>query len=283
MKNASSKYKIAFLIPVFEKIDCVEDQIQNIHTICPNSVIIFHVNSVCSDEYYQQVEFLVNYYDFCFLLKERFPSNWGSGFLVNVYYYAIKWFIINSIADYLFITHSNSLLINPKLEKNIYDFDFYFNGSKALNDLSELIKIDKTLLRLKEKFDIHVNNVDGTAMNYKVASEVENILKDFLIDQNKNYASEEYYLSSIFEYIKSGFIYKGVTLERWGHVGDNNINYYDLQVEKSADYIVDLMLNNQYDVLAQLNIFSLKRVARDYNDRTRILIRDHFGYNNQIY
>ena len=62
------KYKIVFLIPVFEAADCVEDYIQNIHTICPNSAIVFHVNSLSSDEYYKSIERLCEYYSFCYLL-----------------------------------------------------------------------------------------------------------------------------------------------------------------------------------------------------------------------
>jgi len=280
--NSLKKYKIAFIIPVFEKIDCVEDQVQNIRAVCLNSAIIFHVNSCCSSTYYEQIVFLTKCYDFCFLMEERFPSNWGTGFLVNVYYHAIKWFVTSKTADYLFITHSNSLLINPQLEKKIYEFDFYFNKSFEVTKFSESAANDKNLMLMKSKINIHVTNVDGTAINQKVATELENTLKDYLVTEPLNYHADEYYLSSILESIKDRYKFKDGALERWGHVADGNIELWNLQIKKSADYIVDLMLNNQYDILSKLNIFSLKRVNRDYDDRVRTMIRDHFEYNNEI-
>ena len=111
--SLSKNYKILFLVPVFEQEDCVEDLIQNIQATCPNSAILFHVNSNSNASFYDNIQTLVNFYSFCYLLPNRYPTEWCNGVLAFVFLDMIKYANENINYDYCYFTASNSLVVNP--------------------------------------------------------------------------------------------------------------------------------------------------------------------------
>lgn len=285
--NSLKRYKIIFLVPIFEREDCVEDLIQNIHTICPNSAILFHINSNCSQTFIDNINKLKNHYNFCYILPEKYPSEWASGFLTNIYIQMMNWCIENDISDYIYITHSNSLLINPKLESFIYSHEIFFPlpGTKHSGDWWEKILLDQNILDYVKPLGdmIYVTSIEGAAMNLKVAQHFVDDLIKVIPNINVEYPSEEYYIPTSFMKIKDRYRYMNCALERWGHTVDHVVNGYKLGVSKNEEYILNIVLNNQFDVLSKLNLYSIKKIERKYNYPFRELLRNHFGYNNVIF
>jgi len=264
--------------------------IQNIHTICPNSGILFHINSSCDDEYYQKVLNLIDFYDFCYLFPKRYNSFWGSGYLFNIYIEMMEWCIERNICDYVFLTHSNSILINTQLETNIYNYELYFSDCGPIGNSGgfvEHVQKDKIIQRYKNTGDgkIYVTSTDGAAMTLKVAADFIKELKPYFIVDAVNYPSEEYYLPTAFIKLKlkEKYKYLNTTLERWGDTIDYNIVFFQLKAENNEDYITQLILSGQENILSKLNLYSLKKIPRDFHNKSRTLIRNHFGYNNILY
>lgn len=282
-----TKYKIMFLVPVFEAPDCVEDLIQNFHTIAPNSGILFHINSECDEEFVTHINKLVDFYDFCHILPTRYPTSWSSGFLFNTFVDMMNWCVQKNISDYVYITHSNSLLINKDLEKKIYQYDIFFPspGIKTTGDWWEFICEDYNILNYIKTKDntIYSIAIEGVAMKLQPAKDCVEDLLNWFIKTPVKYPSEEYYIPTSLQFIKDKYNYKDTSLERWGHTLDQNVCEYQLQVQKNTDYIIPMILNNQNLMLSGLNLYSVKKIKREYHYKIRTIIREHFGYQNLIY
>jgi len=285
--NSLKNYKILFLIPIFEREDCVEDLIQNIHTICPNSAILFHINEKCPVFFKNNIQTLVKNYSFCYILPKQFPSDWGSGFLTNIYIEMMKWAVEKNIADYIYITHSNSLLINPQLELFIDSYEIYFPipGIKNSGDWWEKILLDQNILDYAKTSDhlIYATAIEGSSMTTEVAKHFVNDLFNVIPHKNVEYPSEEYYIPTSFMKIKNKYKHLNCALERWGHTVDHVVNGYKLNVEKNEEYMLHIIMNNQFDILTKLNLFSIKKIERNYNYPFRVLMRNHFKYNNIVF
>jgi hypothetical protein len=273
-----------FLVPIFEALDCVEDLIQNIHTICPNSGILFHINSNCSAEFISNANKLVDFYDFCYVLPKQYPSDWATGYLFNIYVDMMDWCVKKNFCDYIYVTHSNSLLINTQLEENIYKYQLYFPdpGIKTAGDWWEHIEVDSNMFDyISNKEDIIYSiAIEGVAMTLEVAKDCVEDLKPYFITQPVSYPAEEYYIPTSLMYIKGKYKHLNVALERWGHTIDHNVNLYQMDVDSNEDYMVPMILSGQENTLSKLNLYSIKKIKRVYNYQARVLIRNYFGYNN---
>ena len=279
------KYKIVFLIPVFEAADCVEDYIQNIHTICPNSAILFHVNSLSSDEYYKSIERLCEYYSFCYLFPFRYPSNWGDGWITRVYIEMQGWALNNLEFDYIYYTASNSLIVNPNLENVIYNYDVNYWGvsEKKDGDWWEIISQDKILFKYSQ--NVYFTSMEGVLFNKKYSEVLVNELVNVLNYEPYPYPTEEYWLATAYKKLEKIHNWNngGFCMERWAHVSDGCIYDYQFDVDIVEDYVVHLITNSKYDILSDMKIYSLKRVTRDYNNFLRKTIREHFNYSNVLF
>ena len=287
LKSILKHYKIVFLVPVFESIECAEDLINNIYTICPNSGIILHVNSNSSIEFQNNISKLVNIYDFCYLFPIKYPSDWGHGYLATIYVEMMEWCLKNLSFDYVYQTASNSLMINPLLETRIYDFDGYcYNpGVKNSGDWWDKISLDTNLLRYIKSKDnkIYVCITEGFALSKIACEKLVNDLIPHLPRHRVDYPTEEYWIPTAFNHLKKDIIYKDRCLEKWEQGKDEWINDLALPVDRVSGYTINLMLENKFDVLSNTFCYSLKRIPRVYNDLLRKTIREHFGYSNQIF
>lgn len=284
--NISPPYKIVFLIPIFEAPDCVEDLIKNIKTLCPNSGILFHVNYNSSDEFYNKIQKLIDHYSFCYLFPKRYPSDWGFGYLAAIYIEMMNWCLNNLNFDYIYQTASNSLLINPKLEQKIYEFDGYCYdpGIKHNGDWWDKISQDTKLFEyIKDKGNqIYVCITEGMALNKAFTQDLVEELIDKVPKDRINYPSEEYWIPTAVVHLRKKYKYKNRCLEKWAHGKDEFLNLWLLPVDRVDNYVIDLMLDDQFDILSNTYCFSLKKINRAYDDLFRKTIRDHFKYHNEL-
>lgn len=280
-------YKIVFILPVFEKPECVEDQVQNIHALCPNSCVLIHVNSNSDQQFYDKIKRITDHYDFCHMYPERLPTDWCSGFLAVAYIEMMDWCLKNMDADYIYFTASNSLVVNPLLEERIYEHDAYFYNPwvKYLGGWWEYISLDSDLFEYIAKYDnnVYVCVVEGAAFNRQSARIFVDELIDVLPRKQINYPAEEYWLPTGFMHVKDRIKFKDTCLERWSHVKDIYIDRWHLPVDSVREYVIELIVENQFEVLAKTYCYSLKRITRDYNDLYRKTIREHFGYANNLF
>lgn len=285
IKANNEKYKIVFLIPVFEAIDCVEDFIQNIHTVCPNSAIVFHVNSNSSIQYFENVQKLCNYYSFCYLFSERYPSDWANGYLAKVYTELQNWCYHNLNYDYVYFTASNSLVVNPNLESEIYAHDVYYwePGIKKDGDFWEIISQDRVLLNYSDV--VYVTLIEGQVFSKEKSKLIIDELIHVLDYTPLKYGTEEYWFPTAYKKLekKHNWHNAGYTMERWAWLGDFIIHDYQFDAKKVDEYVIHLICNSNFDILSNMKIYSLKRIDRVYNSFMRKTIREHFGYHNKIF
>lgn len=292
MKNIGGEikdHKIVFLIPIFESIECVEDLICNIQNICPNSFILFHVNLNSDESFFSNVELLTQRYDDCSIFPKRYPSNWGDGYLATVYIEMMDWCLSNLNFEYVYLTASNSLMINPLLVENINQFDLYFYepGIKSSGDWWEHISKDEKLFEYMEGkvSNVYCAIIEGMAISKQYTEWFVKELKPFLNHKPVFYPTEEYWIATAYVYLKAKnkMNHHPFNLERWAHMSDATINQYKLKVEKTENYVGYLIKEKQYEVLANMNIYSLKKINRQYNDPLRDMIRNHFSYINKVF
>ena len=280
-------YKIFFLVPIFEKEESVEDLIQNIKSLCPNSGIVFHIDQSCSDEFCAKIHTLEEYYPFCFILPERYDTHWGSGLLMEVFCEMIN-FIDKFDYQYMYITASNSLIINPKLEEIVDTADIFYGNPWMFRGgwVKDALEKDSSILKYIENkhTNVFVHICEGMCLCKKFANELYKEIRPYLNYEVVSYPREEYLLPTAFNQLdKSDYRRVDRNLEKWVWVRDNNIDKYALSVATPKEYAFDILLNSQYDILSQMWVYSLKRIDRNYEDYHRRMIREHFCYNNQVF
>lgn len=285
----NTKYRLVFLVPIFESIECVEDLICNIRSVCPNSFILFHVNLNSDDIFVSNVNLLIKTYKNCAVFPTRYPSNWGDGYLATVYIEMMNWCLNNLDFEYVYLTASNSLIVNPLLEENAqkYDLCFWEPGIKSSGDWWEHISRDTNLFEyLKGKTNgVYCAIIEGMTINHECSKMFVQELTPYLNYKPVFYPTEEYWFATAYVYLKSKWKIRHhpFNLERWAHKPDGTIYEYKLQVEKTEDYVYQLLAESQYNILADMNIYSLKKITRKYDDPFRTMIRDHFGYINKVF
>lgn len=287
--NSSVNYKIVFLVPIFENEDCVEDLIKNIQATCPNSAILFHVNSNSNDDFFQNIEKLVDYYSFCYLLPQRYPTEWCNGVLAFAFLDMMKYANELIDFDYCYFTASNSLVINPLLEDALYPYDAFLRQPYKLRDDAKIMYFNKDE-NLKQYVDLYHGDVyncffEGMALSKKITKHFVDDAHSYASKTPVYYCSEEIWLPTILSNLneKHNYNWCKENLEKWSHFGDHVINDLQLEVGVARDYVSSIFAESNYSMLSEINIYSLKRVPRVYNDELRTLIRNNFGYANEIF
>ena len=287
--SLSKNYKILFLVPVFEQEDCVEDLIQNIQATCPNSAILFHVNSNSNASFYDNIQTLVNFYSFCYLLPNRYPTEWCNGVLAFVFLDMIKYANENINYDYCYFTASNSLVVNPELENAVLSHDVFLRNPYKLSDSAKIMYFnkDENLKNYTHLYQGEVYNCffEGMVISKQVGKHFVEEAHHFASKTPVHYCSEEVWLATVLVNLNEKHQYNWckVNLEKWSHIGDHIINDLQLDVGIARDYVCSILAESNYAVLSNMNIYSLKRVNRSYLDEFRTLIRNNFGYSNEIF
>lgn len=282
--NSYPRYKIGFLIPVFEKAECVEDYVSNINTLCPNSLAIIHVDQNSDEKYFEKIKKIESSYSNCVVFPERIKTGWSNGLLPLTFIKMINWSKKFNCENYYF-TASNSLVVNPRLESFVDKHDIcYYNPGLTGEENGWWPKIsqDKGIFKYYDN-KIYLTCFEGMVLKSNIAFKMHDNLIDVLPREPVNYPAEEYWIPTWF--IKSGFQvnHHPYCLERWAHLPDENVYKFTLDCKVSGDYIQELIKQKKFEMLENFNIFSLKRVPRVYNDPLRATVRETFGYSNRVF
>ncbi len=280
------KYKIVFLVPVFEREDCVEDLVLNIQHFCPNSAIVLHVNSKSSDFYYNNICKIADYYSHCYIAPMRYPSDWGAGYLARVYVEMMQWCLQNIEFDYIYLTASNSLIVNPNLEKDIYNYELYSWEPWPQNESNgwwECISKDYKLFEYSPT--VYGCVFEGSAYNVACSKLMIKELYDILQYDPYPYPTEEYWIPSAIKKIINQYDVKfaNYAMEVWSHVKDGVVHNYHLQVDAAEEYISEFIQKGDYGFLSSVRIYSVKRVPRAYGAPLRVMIRENYNYTNKLF
>ena len=292
INNNYDSSKLLFSIPIHEKQDIVNNQIENIFNYNPNSKIIFHINNSFKNfnnelSNYSNVHFNPN----------RFNYEYARGLLwihVNNFLEAIK---LGIKFEYFIILSSNEMFIKNGL----------VNYIEKVKNGAQIVKLDKN-----QNNDWH--NFNKGIENNEI---VINLLKDIGLDTiyggqtEGQFYQKEYFskISAIYikhfgsnelhdfetEEVLAQTIFKSFNIDYGLPITIHNYsNKYDFTPE-----IINKIINNNFIIDAKkfkhnLNpahygindlssVYSIKRVDRTFNNIRYYLTRNGFILNKELF
>jgi len=287
--NLYDSSSLLFSIPVHEKQDIINNQIENILNYNPNSNIILHVNKS-----FKSFNNDFTNYNNVYINSVSLEYEYAKGLLlihINNFLEAIKlninfkYFIILS-SNEMFIKHGlihyiekykNGLQI-VKFDKNIYWHNFHKNiekDNKIINMLNELnlstIFGGQTEGQFFEKYifqkisDIYLKYFGNKELNNFETEEIiiQTIFKSFNIEHTKPFTLQNYSNNLIFDVI---FI---------DNIINNNIIIPENNIKTT---LVSPHVNND-----TTSIFSIKRIERSFNNIRYHISRKGFILNKDIF
>ena len=276
--NSYDSSDLLFSIPVHEKQDIINNQIENILNYNPNSKIILHVNK----SFKSFNNYLTNYNN-VYISSIRLDYEYAKGLLlihINNFLEAVK---LNINFKYFIILSSNEMFIKygliqyiekyknglqiVKFDKNIDWHNFHKNIEKDNNIINMLSELNLTTIfggqtegQFYEKYifhkisDIYLKYFGRKELNNFETEEiiVQTIFKSFNIEHTKPFKLQNYSNNLIFDVI---FI---------DNIINNNIIIPENNIKTT---LVSPHVNSNSS-----SIFSIKRIERSFNN-----IRDHIS------
>lgn len=298
--NLNNKYNsdsLLFSIPVHEKYDIINNQVENILNNNPNSKIIIHANKSFSD-------FNENYINYknVYINPNRIEYKYGCGLLkihTDNFYEAIK---MNINFDYFILLSSNEMFIKKgcidyiKKNKNgiqLIEYDesiIWHNFGKRYQDLINDENVVNLLNYLNLKKLIGGQS-EGQFFEKLVYENIANIFLKFFKNADTNFETEELIIQTIFFSLNQ--IYGDpITLQNYS----NKLSYDTYFIKRLLNNtiipnnIVEGNLISPHVNKNSNNIYSIKRVDRTFNkirkflsNKGFILNKDTFQVNTHYY
>jgi len=287
--NSYDSSDLLFSIPIHEKQDIINNQIENILNYNPNSNIILHVNKS-----FKSFNNDLTSYNNVYINSVRFDYEYAKGLLlihINNYLEAIK---LNINFKYFIILSSNEMFIKyglihyiekyknglqiVKFDKNIDWHNFHKNIEKDNNIINMLNELNLSTIfggqtegQFYEKYifqkisDIYIKYFGNKELNNFETEEivVQTIFKSFNIEYTKPFTLQNYSNNLIFDVI---FI---------DNIINNNIIIPENNIKNT---LVSPHVNND-----TTSIFSIKRVERSFNNIRENISRKGFILNKDIF
>jgi len=287
--NLYNSSDLLFSIPVHEKQDIINNQIENILNFNPDSKIILHVNKSFKSfnpnllEYngvyvnsinlnYEYAKGLLLIHIKNFLEAIRLKINFKYFIILSSNEMFIKYGLINYIEKY-----KNGLQI-IEFDKNIDWHNFHKN-------------IEKDEIMVKMISELKINNfyggqTEGQFYEKHIFEEISNIyLKYFGNIEINNFETEEIIIQTIFKSFNINYG-KPFTLQNYS----NKINYDIKFIENIINNNITIPNNNIKSTLKSphvnedcTSIFSLKRIDRTFNDIRNYISKKGFILNKEIF
>jgi len=287
--NSYDSSDLLFSIPIHEKQEIINNQIENILNYNPNSNIILHVNKS-----FKSFNNDLTSYNNVYINSVRFDYEYAKGLLlihINNYLEAIK---LNINFKYFIILSSNEMFIKyglihyiekyknglqiVKFDKNIDWHNFHKNIEKDNNIINMLNELNLSTIfggqtegQFYEKYifqkisDIYIKYFGNKELNNFETEEivVQTIFKSFNIEYTKPFTLQNYSNNLIFDVI---FI---------DNIINNNIIIPENNIKNT---LVSPHVNND-----TTSIFSIKRVERSFNNIRENISRKGFILNKDIF
>jgi hypothetical protein len=289
INNLYNSADLLFSIPVHEKQDIINNQIENILNFNPNSNIILHVNKS-----FKLFNPNLTEYNNVYINSVNLNYEYAKGLLlihiknflealrlkINFKYFIIlssnEMFIKNGLINYI-EKYKNGLQI-VEFDKNIDWHNFHKNIEK-----------DEIIVRMLS--DLKMTNfyggqTEGQFYEKEIFQEISNIyLKYFGNNEINNFETEEIVVQTIFKSFNISYG-KPFTLQNYS----NKINYDIKFIENIISNNIIIPNNNIKSTLYSphinedcTSIFSLKRIDRSFNDLRNYISRKGFILNKDIF
>ncbi len=287
INNDSSK--LVFSIPVHEKQDIINNQIENILNFNPNAKIVIHVNKSFKNFNVS----LINYPN-VYINKERFNYKFGKGLLwihINNFLEALR---LNLDFSYFCVISSNEMFIRNGL---IHYIEKHKNGlqlvkfDKNINwhNFNKNIENEPIIIELLKHLNldaIYGGQAEGNFYQKDVFKKIAEIYITFFGNREiNNYETEEIVCQTIFKSFEISCT-TPFTLQNYS----NDITYDENFINSVINNGIIIPEKTKNNVLFSphinkdcTSIYSIKRVDRTFNNLRNYLSKKGFIINVEKY
>lgn len=316
--------KVVVSIPVHEKPDVINDQIENLKRFLDQPIIVLHISKSFYEKYKEE--------DIClkkdvYINPSHLETAWGNIYKTHISNFKYIYNILDF--DYFIMHSSNDMYVKKGLENYISKFEAGFNRRFSWSGYSmwwpmEMANKDDILKSIMKYLGINrivASQIEGSFYRKDLFRKIINVLDKFIYDKvesvekSLNYTREEVYFSTIaskfidfgncgfpttfsevhrfdkwcwnlrlsFRYISKIFLPLKVVFRIENIINDKlfksklyKINKKDIKkIVNNNNKMSYYYLNDYpgYFCLYDGNLFSVKRVERDYNNKIRTYIR----------
>lgn len=284
--------KLLFSIPIHEKQDIVNNQIENIMNYNPNANIIYHINKT-----YTEFDHQLSNYKNVYFNSKSFHYIYAKGLLwihAQNFLEAIR---LNIDFDYFIIYSSNEMFIRHGLISYIENIK---NGAQIVkydinNDWHNFNKGIENNIFMKKIFEsLHLNSNDfyggqteGQFYQKNIFEKIVNIYLDcYGNNEIHEFETEEILPQTIFKSFKIDYGLP-ITLQNYSNkyeftvklINDIRNNTFLISGEKVKSYLQCA----HYGLNDNTSIFSIKRIDRTFNNIRLYLTRQGFVLNREIF
>jgi hypothetical protein len=290
--NVDNEYdssKLLFSIPIHEKQDVINNQIENILNNCPNSKIIIHVNKS-----FKNFDKNLTEYENVYINSRQFNYVYAKGLLwihINNFEEAID---LNIDFKYFIIMSSNEMLIRKGL--NMY-IEHNKNGAQIVefsenvgwHNFRKGIERDSNVLKLLE--DLKLNTIyggqtEGQFYEKNIFKMIADKYKNFFGNNElQNFETEEILCQTIFKSLDIPYVLP-FTLQNYC----NKIVFTEYFINNIINNTIIIPDNSIKDNLFSPHIknscesiYSIKRVDRTFNPTRLFLSQKGFILNKDKY
>ena len=286
---------LLFSIPVHEKQDIINNQIENILNHNPNAKIVLHVNKSFKD-----FNEKLTVYENVFINSRRFNYTFGKGLL---------WIHINNFLEmvengvhfkYFIILSSNEMFIKPGLISYINQYKnglqiVEYNKNNKWHNFQKNLEHDvemKELLNTVGLTTFYGGQTEGQFYEHSIFQKIADIyIQIFGTNEIHSYETEEVISQTIFKSLalKMELTYGlPITLQNYCNKIDFTKDFINKLINDSnfiiPDKYIKSTLKSPHVGENNKSIFSVKRVDRSFNDIRIYLSKKGFiiDYDNMI-
>jgi len=289
---------LCFSIPVHEKQDVINNQIENILNFNPFAKIIIHINKSFKEFKRNDTQ-----YDNVYINRTQYNYVFGKG-LLWIHVQNFKEMIdLNVDFKYFVILSSNEMFIR----EGCYEYiNKWKNGLQCIgfdkmidwHNFHKSLENDKGIIGLIEELGIdrfYGGQTEGQFYERHIFDKIKDIyLKHFGDRELMNFETEEILLQTIFKALSLSTDYE------WGL--PITLQNYSNSIEFTEEFISNIIFNKDFSIpnrkveknlfsphvvddgqCAIESIFSIKRVDRTFNDLRMLLTRNGFLMNEYKY
>jgi hypothetical protein len=288
INNSYNSSDLLFSIPVHEKQDIINNQIENILNFNPGSNIILHINKT-----FKSFNNSLTKYDNVYVNSFSLNYEYAKGLLlihINNFLEAVR---LKINFKYFIILSSNEMFIKYGLISYI---EKYKNGLQIVefdknidwHNFHKNIEKDSTMINMMKELNINTiygGQTEGQFYEKYIFEVISDIyLKYFGKNELNNFETEEIVIQTIFKSFNINYG-KPFTLQNYSNKINYDINFIENIITNNIiipdNTIKDTLISPHVNEDAS-SIFSLKRIDRTFNNLRNYISRKGFILNKDI-
>lgn len=197
--------RVAFSIPIHERLEVVKNQIENFKYFNPNCIIILHASLLLEIET-KKIEESLSEYDFVFINPVRILTGFADSSQLYTHYINLKYLLDNNISfDYFCLHASNDMYVKAGFEQYVQSYSSLcftnkYNRKEKKWLHAEIGYFDNRLKQIRNKIgqpDIYISQVEGVCFSAELAKKFESYIHP--------YFKEDKYSEKVKYFKKIGF------------------------------------------------------------------------------